>query len=64
MFDSESITRLPSDPELLKAFIAKLPREVVEQFVKNWCGQTDAPERVQYENRLLDELLRRLRTEK
>ena len=59
MFDSESITRLPSDPELLKAFIAKLPREVVEQFVKNWCGQTDAPE-----NRLLDELLRRLRAEK
>ena len=64
MFDSESITRLSSDPELLKAFIAKLPREVVEQFVKNWRGQTDAPDRVSCENRLLDELLRRLQTEK
>jgi hypothetical protein len=64
MFDSESTTRLPSDSELLKAFIAKLPREVVEQFVNNWRGQTDAPEHVQGENRLIGELLRRLQTEK
>ena len=60
MFDSERITPLPSDPKELADFIRTLPREVVEQFVKNWCGKTDALERDHGEHRILDALLRRL----
>ena len=62
MFDSETITPLPSDPEKLAAFIRTLPREVVEKFVKNWREKTDALERDHGEHRVLDELLRRLET--
>jgi hypothetical protein len=66
MFDSESITPIPLDPEKLAAFIKTLPREVVEQFVKNWRGKTDALEgdEDEGENRILDALLRRLETER
>ena len=60
MFDSECITPLPSDPEELADFIRTLPRAVVEQFVKNWRGKTDALERDHGENRIFDALLRRL----
>ena len=60
MFDSDCITPLPSDPEGLADFIKTLPREVVEQFVKNWRGKTDALERDHGENRIFDALLRRL----
>ena len=60
MLDSECITPLPSDPKELADFIKTLPREVVEQFVKNWRGKTDALERDHAENRIFDALLRRL----
>jgi hypothetical protein len=63
MFELESITPLPSDPEKLAAYIKTLPREVVEQFVKNWRGKTDALELNHSENRILDALLRRLETD-
>ena len=63
MFGSETITPIPLDPEKLAAFIKTLPREVVEQFVKNWRGKTDALERDHGDNRILDALLRRLETE-
>ncbi len=64
MFDSGSITPLPLDPELLEAFIEKLPAEVVEQLTNNWREKTEALERSEKENRLLRELLRRMRIEK
>ena len=62
MFELESITRLPSDPEKLAAYIKTLPREVVEQFVKNWRGKPDALEDDHGESLILDSLLRRLET--
>jgi hypothetical protein len=60
MFDSDCITPLPSDPEGLAEFMKTLPREVVEQFVKNWRGKTDALQPDDGENRILGALLRRL----
>ena len=60
MLDSARITPLPSDPKELADFIRTLPREVVEQFVRNWREKTDALERDHGENRIFDALLRRL----
>jgi hypothetical protein len=45
-------------------FVEGIPSEVVEQFIKNWRSQKEAPERSQTETRLLQELLRRQRIEK
>ena len=64
MFDSGSITSLPLDPELLKAFVQKLPPEVVEQFINNWRDQTLTPERNEKDSSFLLELLRRQQLEK
>ena len=64
MFDSGSITSLPLDPELLKAFVQKLPPEVVEQFIKNWRNQTLTLERNEKDSSFLLELLRRQQLEK
>ena len=64
MFDSGSITSLPLDPELLKAFVQKLPPEVVEQFINNWRNQTLTLERNEKDSLLLLELLRRQQLEK
>jgi transposase len=64
VFDSSSITPLPLDPELLEAFIEKLPPEVVEQLTNNWHKQSQTLARVERENRLLRELLRHMRLEK
>jgi hypothetical protein len=64
MFDSGSITSLSFDPELLKAFVQKLPPEVVEQFINNWRNQTQTLERNEKDSLLLLELLRRQKLEK
>jgi hypothetical protein len=64
MFDSGSITSLPLDPELLKAFVQKLPPEVVEQFINNWRTQTLTLERNEKDSLLLLALLRRQKLEK
>jgi hypothetical protein len=59
MSDIDSITPLPLEPELLRAYIEKLPPEVVKQFVNNWRGPTENLERSETENSILSELLRR-----
>jgi hypothetical protein len=64
VLNSNSITPLPLDPELLKEFIEKLPTGVVEQLTNNWRKQTEALARSEKENRLLRELLRLMRIEK
>jgi hypothetical protein len=64
MWDSGSIIRLPDDPEQLQAYFRTLPREVVEQFVKNRRASTDPRERNAHENRFFDAMVRSLETEK
>ena len=64
MPNSDSITPLPLDPELLGELLEKVPAEVIEQLTHNWRKQTEALARSEKENRLLRELLRLMRVEK
>jgi hypothetical protein len=59
MFELDSITRLPADPEALEEYLKKLPPEVIEGFAASW-RRNEKPEEESEMANTLSQIISRL----
>jgi hypothetical protein len=59
MFELDSITRLPADPEALEEYLKKFPPEVIEGFAASW-RRNEKPEEESEMANTLSQIISRL----